>query len=147
MLHNWHCWQCLLVITGICLRFSSLLWNMPPVSQASRNPHHSREPYLCLLFLPCALEDLVARQGPSHLGGQWGMAKWGHSTGLLPTGGAARTPPWLWQGSCFPQGWLFHRWLFQPPLTFGSRDAHLSLLPRGSWDGSISCKGEKRALD
>ena len=28
------------------------------------------------------------------------MAKWGHSTGLLPTGGAARTPPWLWQGSC-----------------------------------------------
>lgn len=29
-------------------------------------------------------------------------------------------------------------WPSRAPLTFGSRDAHLSLLPRGSWDGSIS---------
>lgn len=34
-------------------------------------------------------------------------------------------------GGCFPL-----------PLTFRSWDAHLSLLPRGSWNGSISCKGE-----
>lgn len=40
-----------------------------------------------------AQTDLVAQQGPSHLGEQGGTAKWGHSTGLLPTGGAARTPP------------------------------------------------------
>lgn len=32
-----------------------------------------------------AQTDLVAQQGPSHLGGQGGTAKWGHSsTGLLP---------------------------------------------------------------
>lgn len=40
-----------------------------------------------------AQTDLVAQQGPSHLGGRGGTAKWGHSTGLLPTGGAACTSP------------------------------------------------------
>lgn len=98
-----------------------------------------------------AQTDLVAQQGPSHLGGQGGTAKWGHSTGLCPTGGAARTTPrGTGKGAAsHGGGWggWFHRWLLLPPLTFGSRDAHLSLLPRGSWDGSISCKGENWALD
>ena len=94
-----------------------------------------------------AQTDLVAQQGPSHLGGQGGTAKWGHSsTGLLPHEELHALPHGPGEGAA-SHGWSFHRWLFQPPFTFGSRDAHLSLLPRGSWDGSISCKGEKRALD
>lgn len=35
-------------------------------------------------------------------------------------------------GGCFP-----------PPLTLRSWEAHLSLLPRGSWNGSVRCEGEK----
>lgn len=33
------------------------------------------------------------------------------------------------------------------PLTFGSRGAHLSFLPWGAWNGSISCRETRLASD
>lgn len=102
------------------------------------------EAYLCLLFLPCALEGQVvqagqvAQQGPAHLGGQSMLPKvqlWGleeqHSSG---------------KGAAFQQESVV-TWdpggRFPPPLTLRSWEAHLSLLPRGSWNGSVRCEGEK----
>lgn len=93
-----------------------------------------------------AQADLVALQGPSHLGGQSGVCsvKWERRTRRSHMG------PWiaLSRGG-FPARVGGHNGIpvavSLPPLTFGSWGAHLSFLPWGTWNGSISC-GETRVV-
>lgn len=98
-----------------------------------------------------AQADLVVLWVPSHLRGQrglcsvqWERGAWrGRTHRFLDTTGKA--------GGGFPArgGWL-HKILVAvslPPLTFGSWGAHLSFLPRGAWNGSISCRGRRLASD
>lgn len=71
-----------------------------------------------------------------------------HKPGVGP-GGVAQSPAQHWDRAAAQ-----HELVMQdaggcclPPLTFESWEAHFSLLSRGSWNGSISCKGKKEALD
>lgn len=74
--------------------------------------------------------------------GAWGLGAWrGHTHRFLDSTG---------KGVASQQEGGLHRILVaasQPPLTFGSLGAHLSFLPRGSWNGSISCRGRRLASD
>lgn len=138
-------------IVGICLNCLSLLWNTLPASQYSRNCGSRGLPL-------SPFSPLCPRGpgGPGWPGGPAGPLAPRRTDSMLRKAQwwgweeQARAHPSTGKGAAVQHKVFVSQdpWgCFLPSLTFGSWDAHLSLLPRRSWNGSISCKGEKVASD